>query len=93
MLTDIVASFEKLTEAGCIKALKPLSTVQEMIDLQDKEREAADVICGGEFQFNVDTDGTIIALDKKKHHRPESFEDNKASKRIMQSSHLTGNEF
>ncbi|KAL7480446.1 LOW QUALITY PROTEIN: hypothetical protein ACHAW6_006138, partial [Cyclotella cf. meneghiniana] len=83
---------DKLTEAGCIEAVKPITTVQEMIDLQDKEKEAADVIRSGEFQFNVDIHGTIVASDKKKHPRPASLEDTKALKRIKQSSHLTGNE-
>eukprot|EP00804_Cyclotella_cryptica_P026390 CCRYP_008085-RA/>CCRYP_008085-RA protein AED:0.00 eAED:0.00 QI:255/-1/1/1/-1/1/1/17/730 len=91
-LRDIVASFKKLTEAGYIEGVKPIITAQEMIHLQDKEKEAADGIRGGEFEFNVDADGTIVASDKKKRPRSASVEDSKTSKKMKQSSQLTGDE-
>ena len=69
-LREIVASFKMLTEAGYIEAVKPIVTAQEMIDLQDKEKELDNGIQGGEFELDVGADGNIP--DKKKGRRKRS---------------------
>ena len=63
-LTEIVASFKKLVEAGYIEAVKPVATAEEMKDEQDKEKELGNRVQGEEFEFDIGDDGNIV--DKKK---------------------------
>jgi DNA-directed RNA polymerase III subunit RPC3 len=88
-LKDIVASFRKLTEAGYIEAIKPIATSQEMQDLHNEEKD--DGIDGGEFEFDMGEDGTIV--DKKKKKRKRSTSGEKPSKKTKVSQEQsTGNE-
>lgn len=85
-LQDIVASFKQLTEAGYIEAIKPIASTQEMNDMQAKEKELEDGIQGGEFEFDIGADGTIVESGRKKRKRSGSFDGEEASKKSKLSS-------
>lgn len=71
VLKDIGESFKKLAEAGYIEIVKPIANNDDLDDLQN-QKEKDDGILGGEFEFGMDEDGTIIGEKKNKKKRPRS---------------------
>ena len=62
-MKDIVKSFQLLVESGYVEMIKPIASNQELDDLeqQKKERLQDDGIQGGEYEFEMNEDGTIVA--------------------------------
>mmetsp|Transcript_9394 Transcript_9394/g.19442 ORF Transcript_9394/g.19442 Transcript_9394/m.19442 type:complete len:754 (-) Transcript_9394:94-2355(-) len=71
ILTSVVKSFQKLIEAGYIEMVKPIATSQEMEEMH-KPQGKQDGINGGEVEFDMNEDGTIVGRKKK---RSRSFSD------------------
>lgn len=59
-LNDIVQSFKKLTEGGYIEMVQPVATNRDLDDLQQQIQKLDDGINGGEVEFEMDADGTIV---------------------------------
>jgi len=83
-LKDIVKSFQLLVESGYVEMIKPIASNQELDDLeqQKKERLQDDGIQGGEYEFEMNEDGTIVGErknSKKKRTRSKSVDGDKAT--------------
>lgn len=83
-LKDIVQGFKKLIEGGYIEMVQPISTNQDMLGLQ---KEKQDGINGGEFEFGMNEDGTIVAENSKKRSRSSSPDDGTVSKKQKVDNH------
>jgi len=71
-LKDIGDSFTKLAEAGYIEIVQPIATNQDLDDLQNQKENQDNGILGGEFEFGMDEDGTIVGEKKNKKKRSRS---------------------
>ena len=67
-LTNIVDSFKKLIEGGYIEMIKPIAKNYDLDNLQKRRGDEAhnDGIRGGEVEFEMNEDGTIVAEKKNK---------------------------
>ncbi|KAL7462540.1 hypothetical protein ACHAXS_002923 [Conticribra weissflogii] len=65
ILTSVVKSFQKLIEAGYIEMVKPIATAEEMDEMR-KPQDKQDGINGGEVEFDINGDGTIVGRKKKR---------------------------
>ena len=94
-MKDIVKSFQLLVESGYVEMIKPIASNQELDDLeqQKKERLQDDGIQGGEYEFEMNEDGTIVGErknSKKKRTRSKSVDGDKAttkSKKKQKTAH------
>mmetsp|Transcript_6974 Transcript_6974/g.15396 ORF Transcript_6974/g.15396 Transcript_6974/m.15396 type:complete len:698 (-) Transcript_6974:20-2113(-) len=85
-LKDIVQSFKKLVEGGYIEMVTPISTNKDMLELH-RQKEQEDGINGGEFEFGMNEDGTIVAENGKKRTRSSSTNGGKESKKQKLGHH------
>mmetsp|Transcript_11646 Transcript_11646/g.25521 ORF Transcript_11646/g.25521 Transcript_11646/m.25521 type:complete len:726 (+) Transcript_11646:260-2437(+) len=71
-LKDIVQSFKKLVEGGYIVMVKPIATNQDLDDLKSQKEIHDDGINGGEVEFDINADGTIVGEKKNEKKRARS---------------------
>ncbi|KAL7531045.1 hypothetical protein ACHAXR_007686 [Thalassiosira sp. AJA248-18] len=91
-LNGIVDSFKKMVEGGYIEMVKPIATSQDLDDIRQGKEKLDDGIHGGEVEFGMAEDGTIVAEKKekekkKKRSRSTSSDDDPKSKKPKVSFH------
>lgn len=80
MLKEIVKCFIRLVKEGYIEVVPPIYSNHDFLNSQ-KLKEKQDGIHGGEHEFRMDKDGTIVAEQSKRRLGSDSSDNNTALKK------------